>query len=49
MPLRGLNLIVPQHWMWFVGFFELLDLKLSDDEIKQLEEAYKPHPVLGHS
>ena len=26
-----------------------LDLKLSDDEIKQLEEAYKPHPVLGHS
>jgi len=26
-----------------------LDIKLSDDEIKPLEEAYKPHPVLGHS
>jgi 1-deoxyxylulose-5-phosphate synthase len=26
-----------------------LDIKLSDDEIKQLEELYKPHPVLGHS
>ena len=25
-----------------------LDLKLSDDEIKQLEEPYSPHPVLGH-
>jgi len=24
-------------------------LKLSDDEIKKLEELYKPHPVLGHS
>jgi len=26
-----------------------LELKLSDDEIKQLEEPYKPHPILGHS
>lgn len=26
-----------------------LDIKLSDDEIKRLEEPYKPHPVLGHS
>jgi len=26
-----------------------LDLKLSDEEIKRLEELYKPHPVLGHS
>ncbi|MGZ9224780.1 MAG: aldo/keto reductase, partial [Anaerolineales bacterium] len=26
-----------------------LDIKLSEDEIKQLEEPYKPHPVLGHS
>ena len=26
-----------------------LDIKLSDDEIKHLEEPYKPHPVLGHS
>jgi len=25
-----------------------LDLKLSEDEIKQLEEPYTPHPVLGH-
>jgi len=25
------------------------DIKLSDDEIKQLEEPYQPHPVLGHS
>jgi 1-deoxyxylulose-5-phosphate synthase len=26
-----------------------LDIKLSEDEIKRLEESYKPHPVLGHS
>jgi len=26
-----------------------LDIKLSDDEMKRLEEPYKPHPVLGHS
>ena len=26
-----------------------LGLKLSDDEIKQLEEPYRPHPILGHS
>jgi aryl-alcohol dehydrogenase (NADP+) len=26
-----------------------LDLQLSDEEIKKLEEEYKPHPVLGHS
>lgn len=26
-----------------------LSVQLSDDEIKQLEELYKPHPVLGHS
>jgi aryl-alcohol dehydrogenase-like predicted oxidoreductase len=26
-----------------------LDIKLSDDEVKRLEEPYKPHPVLGHS
>lgn len=26
-----------------------LDIKLSDNEIKQLEEPYKAHPVLGHS
>jgi aryl-alcohol dehydrogenase (NADP+) len=26
-----------------------LDIQLSDDEIKQLEEPYKPHPVLEHS
>jgi aryl-alcohol dehydrogenase (NADP+) len=26
-----------------------LEIKLSDDEIKRLEEPYKPHPVLGHS
>jgi aryl-alcohol dehydrogenase-like predicted oxidoreductase len=26
-----------------------LDIKLSEAEIQQLEEAYKPHPVLGHS
>ena len=25
-----------------------LDLKLSDEEIKALEEPYQPHPVLGH-
>jgi aryl-alcohol dehydrogenase (NADP+) len=26
-----------------------LDLKLSGEEIKKLEEPYEPHPVLGHS
>ena len=26
-----------------------LDIKLTDDEVKQLEELYQPHPVLGHS
>lgn len=26
-----------------------LDIKLSADEIKYLEELYQPHPVLGHS
>ena len=26
-----------------------LDIKLSDEEIKQLESSYHPHPVLGHS
>lgn len=27
----------------------VLDIKLSEDEVKRLEEPYKPHPVLGHS
>ena len=26
-----------------------LDIKLSEDEIKRLEEPYMPHPILGHS
>jgi len=26
-----------------------LDIKLSEDEVKRLEESYKPHPILGHS
>ena len=26
-----------------------LDIKLSNEEIKRLEEPYKPHPVLGHN
>jgi aryl-alcohol dehydrogenase (NADP+) len=26
-----------------------VDLKLSDEEMKSLEEPYKPHPILGHS
>ena len=26
-----------------------LDIQLSEDEVKQLEEHYKPHPILGHS
>jgi aryl-alcohol dehydrogenase-like predicted oxidoreductase len=26
-----------------------LSVQLSEDEIKKLEEPYKPHPVLGHS
>jgi 1-deoxyxylulose-5-phosphate synthase len=26
-----------------------LDIQLSEEEIKRLEEPYKPHPVLGHS
>ena len=26
-----------------------LDIKLSEEEMKRLEEPYKPHPVLGHA
>jgi 1-deoxyxylulose-5-phosphate synthase len=26
-----------------------LDIKLSDEEMKKLEEPYKPHPILGHA
>jgi 1-deoxyxylulose-5-phosphate synthase len=26
-----------------------VSVKLSDDEVKKLEEPYKPHPILGHS
>lgn len=26
-----------------------LDIKLSTDDVKRLEEAYKPHPIAGHS
>ena len=26
-----------------------LELKLTPDEIKRIEEPYKPHPILGHS
>jgi aryl-alcohol dehydrogenase-like predicted oxidoreductase len=26
-----------------------LTVKLSEDEVNQLEERYKPHPILGHS
>ncbi|HEX5837227.1 MAG TPA: aldo/keto reductase, partial [Anaerolineales bacterium] len=26
-----------------------LDIQLSDEEIRKLEEPYKPHPILGHS
>jgi aryl-alcohol dehydrogenase-like predicted oxidoreductase len=26
-----------------------LDITLSDEDVKRLEEPYKPHPVLGHS
>ena len=25
-----------------------LEIKLSDEEIKRLEELYQPHPILGH-
>jgi aryl-alcohol dehydrogenase-like predicted oxidoreductase len=26
-----------------------LEIKLTDDEVRRLEEVYEPHPVLGHS
>ena len=26
-----------------------LDIKLTDEEVKLLEESYRPHPILGHS
>jgi aryl-alcohol dehydrogenase (NADP+) len=26
-----------------------LDIKLSDEEIKRLEEPYQTHPILGHA
>ncbi len=35
----------PQH---LDDAFKALELKLDDDEIKALEEPYRPHPVLGH-
>ena len=25
-----------------------VELKLSDEEIRRLEEPYQPHPILGH-
>ena len=25
-----------------------MDIRLSEEEIKRLEEPYEPHPVLGH-
>jgi hypothetical protein len=25
-----------------------LEIKLDAEEVRQLEELYKPHPVLGH-
>jgi 1-deoxyxylulose-5-phosphate synthase len=25
-----------------------LEIKLGDDDLKALEEPYRPHPVLGH-
>jgi len=28
---------------------DALEIKLTDDEVKQLEESYRPHPILGHS
>jgi aryl-alcohol dehydrogenase-like predicted oxidoreductase len=26
-----------------------LEINLSEDEVKRLEELYLPHPILGHS
>ena len=26
-----------------------LEIRLSDDEVRRLEELYRPHPILGHS
>ena len=26
-----------------------LEIKLSEEEVKHLEEAYQPHPILGHA
>ena len=28
---------------------DALEIKLTEEEIKQLEESYQPHPILGHS
>jgi hypothetical protein len=30
-------------------FADALDLKLTDEEIKHLEEPYKPTPIIGHT
>ncbi|MFP3240809.1 MAG: aldo/keto reductase, partial [Caldivirga sp.] len=35
----------PEHVEEAVG---ALEIKLTDDEIKYLEEPYKPKPVFGH-
>jgi aryl-alcohol dehydrogenase (NADP+) len=36
----------PHHLDQAVG---ALDIKLSEDELRQLEEPYRPHRILGHS
>jgi 1-deoxyxylulose-5-phosphate synthase len=28
--------------------FEAVDIKLSAEEVQQLEEPYRPHPIVGH-
>jgi hypothetical protein len=30
-------------------YIAALEIKLSPEEIKRMEEPYRPHPVLGHS
>jgi aryl-alcohol dehydrogenase (NADP+) len=28
--------------------FEAVDIKLSTEQVKELEKPYRPHPIIGH-
>ncbi len=48
-PVVSAPIIGASKMQHLEGAFAALQIKLTDDEIKRLEEPYEPHPVLGHS